>query len=161
MTRHILVLLSAAFLVGCESMPWMTGGDHSKHHMTYLPGDLKWEETKSLPPGAKIAMLEGALDKPGFFTARAMLPDGYKVPPHWHPGVERVTVLEGTFYLGEGEKWDESSAKALTAGTYSTMPAGMRHYGWAKGRTVLQISSIGPWGITYVNPADDPRKMGK
>jgi quercetin dioxygenase-like cupin family protein len=125
-------------------------------HVTAMPADLKWRDADSLK-GAKIAVLEGDMSKPGYFCARVLLPDGLRVPPHWHPNAERVTILQGTLYLGEGDSFDQSKGTALPAGAYSSMPAGMRHYAWAKGETILQINTIGPWGITYVNPADDPR----
>jgi hypothetical protein len=38
------------------------------------------------------------------------------------------------------------------------MPKGMHHYAWASGETVVQLHGIGPFAITYVNAADDPRK---
>jgi hypothetical protein len=38
------------------------------------------------------------------------------------------------------------------------MPSGTRHYASAKGETVVQLHGVGPWGINYVNAADDPRK---
>ena len=122
-----------------------------------MPDELKWEDSKALPPGAKVAILEGDPQKEGFFAMRAKLPAGYKIPPHYHPCPERVTVLSGTFHLGAGEKFDDKAGKTLPAGSYTSMPPGMRHYAWTEGETVLQISTIGPWGITYVNPADDPR----
>ena len=56
-----------------------------------------------------------------------------------------------------GARFDPAAAQALPAGTYSSMPPGMTHYGWATGPTVLQLSSIGPWQVIYVDPADDPR----
>jgi hypothetical protein len=34
----------------------------------------------------------------------------------------------------------------------------MAHYVFADGDTVIQINSTGPWGLTYVNPKDDPRQ---
>jgi hypothetical protein len=141
----------------------MGGGGANNHapHLMYLPDDVKWETPQSLPPGAKVAMLEGDMAKRGFFTARAWLPDGYRIPPHWHPNDERITVLAGTFYLGEGETFDQSALKAMPPGTYSSMPPGMRHFAWTKGETIIQISTIGPWGINYVNPDDDPRKGSK
>ena len=49
----------------------------------------------------------------------------------------------------------------MPAGTFGFWPAGMRHFAWAKGETVLQLHGIGPWTITYVNPADDPRNAKK
>ena len=131
---------------------------HPAHHKVFLPDKIDWRDgPPSLPAGAKFVVLEGDPAKPGFFAMRAKLPDGFKVPPHWHPGVERVTVLSGTFHLGAGEKFDKSSAQALPAGSYSSMQPGMKHFGWAQGETVIQIATEGPWGITYVNPADDPR----
>jgi hypothetical protein len=29
---------------------------------------------------------------------------------------------------------------------------------WTSEETIGQVHSIGPWSVTYVNPADDPRK---
>ena len=71
---------------------------------------------------------------------------------------ERITVLSGILNLGSGDTFDEKKAKALSPGTYSSMPPKMTHFAWMTGETILQLSSLGPWTITYVNPADDPRK---
>jgi quercetin dioxygenase-like cupin family protein len=130
-------------------------------HILILPDDVKWEDMPSLPPGAKGAVLEGDPTKEGFFTIRAKFPDGYKIPPHFHPNPERVTVLSGTFHLGMGDKLDKDAAKSLPVGAYTSMPKGMHHYAWSEGETTVQISSMGPWGITYLNPSDDPRKAAK
>jgi hypothetical protein len=54
------------------------------------------------PPGAKMAVLEGDPTKEGIFTMRLLLPDGYGVAPHWHPKVERLTIISGTLNLGTG-----------------------------------------------------------
>jgi hypothetical protein len=43
-------------------------------------------------------------------------------------------------------------------GSFAVMPAGVRHFASMKGETILQLHGVGPWGITYVNPADDPRQ---
>jgi quercetin dioxygenase-like cupin family protein len=85
------------------------------------------------------------------------LPDNYKIAPHYHPTAERITVLSGTLQLAEGDSFDTSRLQDLPAGSYATMPAGMHHFASTKGQTVIQLSTIGPWGITYLNPADDPR----
>ena len=127
-------------------------------HKIVMPDSIKWEDAKSLPPGAKLAVLEGDPTKEGFIAFRIKLPANYKIPPHYHPSPERVTVLSGTLHLGMGDKVDEKSATALTAGSYSSMPPQMHHFGWTEGETVLQLATIGPWEITYLNPSDDPRK---
>ena len=124
----------------------------------YPADKIQWQEgPPSLPKGAMIAVLEGDPSKEGPFVLRLKLPDVYRVPPHTHPKTERVTVISGTLYLGEGDQFDESKAVALPAGSYSTMPPGMKHFAFTREDTVIQVSSIGPWGITYVNAADDPR----
>jgi quercetin dioxygenase-like cupin family protein len=145
-----------------------TGERVQNHQMTapdkaemkiYPATDVQWKEgPASLPAGAKFAVLEGDPTKEGVFTMRLSLPDGFKIPPHWHSNVEHVTVVSGTFNVGMGEKFDETATRVMPAGTFAFWPAGMRHFAWAKGETVLQLHGVGPWTITYVNPSDDPRK---
>jgi hypothetical protein len=139
------------------------GADQAAGEMGIFPAaKVKWTDgPASLPAGAKLAVLEGDPAKEGFFTMRLWLPDGFKVAPHWHPKVEHVTVISGTFNLGMGEKFNQAGAREMTAGTFGFWPAGMRHFAWAKGDTVIQLHGIGPWTITYVNPSEDPRKTKK
>lgn len=129
-------------------------------HRYFLPTDIKWTDAPpAMPKGSKVAVLEGDLASPGPFTMRVMVPAGYKIPPHFHPGIEHVTVLSGSFFMAQGEKWDESKGHELTAGSFCYMAAGTRHYAWTKRPAVLQVHGMGPWGITYVNPTDDPRNQ--
>ncbi|HYE66691.1 MAG TPA: cupin domain-containing protein [Pyrinomonadaceae bacterium] len=127
-------------------------------HGFFTPGDIKWVDAPpSLPPGAKVALLEGDPTQAGPFTMRLRVPAGYKIAPHWHPQVEHLTVISGTFHLGMGEKFDQSAGRAMTAGTFGFMPPEMRHFAWATEETIVQLHGIGPWKIIYVNPSDDPR----
>ncbi|MGH6689463.1 MAG: cupin domain-containing protein [Gammaproteobacteria bacterium] len=127
-------------------------------HVMVLPNDLKWADVPSLPPGAKIALIEGKLTEAAPFTFRLKFPAGYQIPAHWHPATERVTVLAGTLNLGLGEKLDRAKTHGLTPGSVMIMQAKTPHYGWTTEETTVQIHGTGPWGVTYVNPADDPRK---
>jgi hypothetical protein len=67
------------------------------------------------------------------------------------------TVLSGTFAMGMGEKFDEEDDEGPAAGGYAKLPAEMRHYAMAKTPVTLQVHGTGPFVLTYVNPADDPR----
>ncbi len=130
-----------------------------KDHEIVTPDAIKWVDgPASLPPGAKMAILEGDPTKDGPFVLRVKMPDGFKIMPHTHAKDERVTVLTGTLYLGMGDKFDEKVAKTMPAGPYGRTGAGMRHFGYVQGETVLQLHGTGPWTVEYVNPADDPRK---
>ncbi len=129
-------------------------------YVMVLPGDVEWgPATPKLPPGAQIAVLLGDPSKPGgSYVFRAKLPDGDSVPPHWHPMDENVTVIEGVMMLGFGERVDRTTMRELPVGSYVTLPKGMPHYNRMKGETILQFHGIGPYDITYVNPADDPSR---
>jgi hypothetical protein len=127
-------------------------------HVVYNAIDLKWAPgPPSLPRGAKVAVVQGDPDSPGPFTMRVRIPAGYKVRPHFHPADENVTVLSGDFHMAVGDTWDATKGHTLTAGAFSSMPHGMHHYAWTTKGSVFQVHGMGPWGITYVNPTDDPR----
>jgi quercetin dioxygenase-like cupin family protein len=131
---------------------------HGGHQMV-TPGDLKWSDVPSLPPGAKIAVIEGPMNQAVPFTVRLKFPANYQIPAHSHPEVERVTVLTGTFYMGTGDKLDKKSSSAMKPGSLMLMQPKTNHFAWtAKEEVIVQLNGTGPWGVTYVNPADDPRK---
>jgi quercetin dioxygenase-like cupin family protein len=128
-------------------------------HGIFAPDTIKWQNGPgSLPQGAKFAVLEGDPAKEGVFTMRLSMPDGFQIPPHSHPAVEHITVISGTFHIGMGDKFDESKLSPMPAGTFGFMAPKMNHFAMAKGDTVVQLHGTGPWQISYVNPADDPRK---
>jgi hypothetical protein len=124
----------------------------------HRPDRLVWTDAPaSLPPGAKVAVLDGDPARAGPFVMRMKFPDGYRVLPHTHPKPERVTVLAGTLHIGMGATFDAAKCEAMPVGAYGTWPAGMKHFGWFQGETVIQLHGEGPWAVEYVNPADDPR----
>jgi uncharacterized RmlC-like cupin family protein len=87
------------------------------------------------------------------------MPANYKIPPHLHKASENVTVLAGVFSIGLGEKFDQGSGQALPVGGFVSIPPKHPHYAWAGGQeTVVQVHGVGPTDLTFVNPADDPRK---
>jgi hypothetical protein len=151
----VLVLASFAFAADAKKKTMAAAPAHA----TYAPADIKWMDAPAvLPAGAKAAVLEGDPSKPGYFAMRLSAPDGYKIPPHWHPNVERVTVISGTLHIGMGDTFDESKGQAMPAGTYATMQPKVHHFAWTEGDTVIQLTTLGPWKLVYVNPKDDPSK---
>ena len=129
-----------------------------------VPGPVQASEIKwgaappTLPAGAEMAVLAGDPAKPGPVTVRLKMPKGYQIPAHRHPTDERVTVISGELGLGMGDKLDMKASKVLKPGGYAVAAAHMNHYAWTKAGAVVQIDLMGPFGITYENPADDPIK---
>ena len=128
------------------------------HHATVQSDALKWSAPAAYAAGAQIAVIKGDPTKEGMYVVRLKVPAGFKIPAHNHPNDENVTVLSGSFNIGTGDKLDEKKGMLIKAGGYSFVAKGMSHYAWFTEETVLQLHGMGPQGITYVNPADDPRK---
>jgi hypothetical protein len=159
MKRFIPTLL----LAGCLCSAWAVcadkEGEHKDGHVILAPDKLQWKPHPALPSGAQAAVLSGDPAKAGsLYAVRVKVPDGYKVPPHWHPTDENVTVLQGSLLIGTGDKFDQAKMQPVPTGGFMRMPKEMRHFAMAKGEAIIQVHGVGPFEINYVNPADDPRK---
>jgi quercetin dioxygenase-like cupin family protein len=121
---------------------------------------LHWQVPDVLPPGALIAIVRGDPTGPGESTLELSMPNGYRIPPHFHPGFEHVEVREGTLLAGMGDRLDPKRTQPLGGGDSATAPAGMHHFSIAKGHTVLSVTFMGPYTITYVRAEDAPRPRG-
>jgi quercetin dioxygenase-like cupin family protein len=149
----VVVLTSLAFAAGFGSKAQQNGTLPS--HSVIPPRELHWGP--SALPGVQIAVLSGNPDKTGEpFVIRIKTKDGTKIPPHWHPTDEHITVLQGLFAVGVGEKFESSRLQDLAPGTYAFMPKQVRHFACSKGETIAQVHGIGPFQIIWVNPADVP-----
>jgi len=127
-------------------------------HGIFPPSEIAWKDgPPSLAAGAKFAVLEGDPSKEGLFTMRLWMPDGFRIMPHWHPAVEHVTVVSGTFHVGMGDTFEADKAGGLATGTFAFLAPKMHHFAWAEGETVVQLHGVGPWQINYLDPASDPR----
>jgi hypothetical protein len=122
----------------------------------FNPDDLQWGAAPpDLPKGAKLAVLHGDPMKAGTYTIRLKMPDGYKVPPHWHTQTEQLTIVSGTLVLHMGDTM-KAEAHDLVVGGFHFLPAKMHHAAEARGETIVQIDGPGPFDIHYLNPADKP-----
>lgn len=111
----------------------------------------------TLPAGAQLAVLHGDPGKPGPFVMRLRFPAGYSVAPHWHPVTETVTIISGNLMFGMGDKADRSAAKPYGPGGFVVTGPKENHYAFTDSGATIQVAAEGPFQITYVNPADDPR----
>lgn len=111
-------------------------------------------EIPGFASGVKLAVIHGDPNaETGDYTVRLAFPDGYKFPAHWHPLAEHVTVLEGTFVLGMGDKIDATKLQSFPPGAFLYIPGKMAHFGGAKGATVIQLHGMAPFKIELSKPA--------
>ncbi len=128
------------------------------NHVAVAPNALKWGDAPpGLPAGARVAVISGDPSQPQPYVLRAQMPANYRIPPHWHPTVENITVISGTVAVGMGDKFDDATMEAVPAGGFTLVPADMHHYFMTKSAATIQVHGTGPFAVTYVNPADDPR----
>ena len=115
-------------------------------------GDLKWTP---IMKGCDLAGVSGDSNAEGApFVLRIRCADGTKVPAHWHPTDENLTVLKGTFLVGMGETFEEAKLQTMNVGNFLTMPKEMRHFAICKGETIVQVHGMGPFKVNWVNPSE-------
>ena len=151
----VLVTALAAVASVCSAQTRQSGTARVSKALMWGPAPAVF------PAGAKMAVERGDPTKSGEFVVRLSFPAGYRIPPHWHPTAEHVRIRSGTFLVGMGDAIDESKTMKMTPGDTGTIPPKMHHYAVARGATVLSIRAMGPFAMTYVKPADDPRNEEK
>ena len=146
-----LACLSAAALLGMASL--------SREEKSETPGhgiirsaDLKWTP---IMKGCELAPVNGDPAAEGTeFVLRLKCAAGTKIPVHWHPTDENVTVLQGTFQVGMGERFDASKLESMTPENFASVPKEMRHFALSKTATIVQVNGIGPFKVNWVNPSE-------
>jgi anti-sigma factor ChrR (cupin superfamily) len=126
--------------------------DNGDAHKIVHFGDLKWTP---IIKGCDVAPVDGDMNAEGTpFVLRIRCTDGSRIPAHWHPTDENVTVLKGTFLVGMGETFDESKMRTMNVGNFVSMPKEMRHFAMSKGETIVQVHGSGPFKVNWVNPSE-------
>jgi quercetin dioxygenase-like cupin family protein len=117
------------------------------------PADVHWQDIPGAH-GAQMATLLGDPDKPGLYVVRAKFPPHVMDRPHWHPNARYVTVLQGTWYTGTGDRFDLAHAVPLKPGSVMMHPAKAAHWDGSAGNetVIVQIMGEGPATTTPVDP---------
>ena len=120
--------------------------------------DIVWKPFPAFPAQVRLAVLVGKPSEEGLYTIRVKVPRGVKLMPHMHPEDRQYTVISGIFYIGLGDQFEADKLEAYPPGSVIVLPGSTSHFHWAKSSDyVTQVTAIGPLGLDYVNPKDDPR----
>jgi quercetin dioxygenase-like cupin family protein len=127
---------------------------------TTVGSERAWKESSSIPPGAKMLLVYGDPKRAGPYIFRVKFPAGYKLPAHKHPDQRTVTVLQGTYWSGLGERYEQDKLQKFGQGSFYVTEAGVPHFAYAETEVIVQEMGIGPIDepIEYMSSADDPRK---
>lgn len=120
--------------------------------------ETHWVPATLFPQGAMLSIVSGDPSQPGQSVAELLLPDGYRVPVHFHPMGERLEVREGALLVGTGDRGEVERTAVLSPGDTAFAAADSHHYWVARGRTVIALTFEGPYTITYVHAHEAPRR---
>lgn len=139
--------------------PATTGRRGKAAFRAVLPEQIKWKPFPAFPPSARLAVVVGEPSHPGLYTIRVKVPSGVKLMPHRHPEDRIYTVISGVFHIGLGDRFDADKLQAYPPGSVIVLPGDTSHFHWARsGEYVSQVAGIGPLGLEYLDPRDDPRR---
>lgn len=123
-----------------------------------LSEDIDWKPFPAFPPSVRLAVIVGDPSSEGPYTIRVHVPHGVTLMPHRHPEDRVYTVISGVFYIGLGDQFDAEKLQAYPPGAVVVLPGDTPHFHWAKsGEYITQVAAIGPLGLEYLDPKDDPR----
>ena len=124
---------------------------NKKEIIAFTPLQVRWFTPSYYTDGRQRAQLLGDSSQGGAWVDRAKIPAGKRVLAHTHPQDELVTVIEGTWYLGEGAKFNPTNLKAYPAGSFIVIPAGVPHFVASKeGPVIVQLSGNAKFQTDYV-----------
>ncbi len=126
-------------------------GQNKKEIVATTPDDVRWFTPSSYTDGRQRAQLFGDSSQGDAWIDRVKIPGGARVLAHTHAQDELVTIIEGTWYLGEGVKFDADKLRGYPRGSFIVIPAGVPHFVAAEqGPVVVQISGTGKFQTEYV-----------
>jgi quercetin dioxygenase-like cupin family protein len=131
-----------------------------KNYDTSFASDNAWKDMTAIPAGAKMILVYGDPKEKGPYVVRVKFPAGYKLPAHKHQDPRTVTVLQGTYWSGVGDTFDQGKMTKFTPGSFYTTAAGVPHSAFAETEVIIQEMGQGPVDnpIEYVDASQDPRK---
>src|SRR6266850_909716 len=150
--KRVLLAVAAVLIVLVAITSAMTWADQNKKEIVGLtPEQVRWFTPSYYKDGRQRAQLIGDSSRGGAWIDRVKIPAGARALAHTHPQDELVTVIEGTWYLGAGERFDANKLKGYPAGSFIVIPAGVPHFVAAKeGAVIVQLSGTGKFGTDYL-----------
>ena len=115
-----------------------------------LPDQIPWSAVDAR--GAQNAVVVGDPGKPGFYMVYTKWTKGNHFSrPHFHPNDRYIVVLQGTWWVGSGTKFDPANTTPMPAGSFVTHFGKQVHWDGAKDEdAVLLIMGEGPATATEV-----------
>jgi quercetin dioxygenase-like cupin family protein len=151
MKKVPLIVATLLIALAALTLARTWAGQNKKEIVGLTREQVRWFTPPYYKDGRQRAQLFGDSSQDGAWVDRVKIPAGARVLAHTHPQDELVTVIEGTWYLGEGERFDPAKLKGYPAGSFIIIPAGVPHFVAAKsGGVIVQLSGTRKFGTDYL-----------
>ena len=151
MKKVFLAAAAVVLVLAAVTLPKTSAGQNKKQILGLTPEQVQWFTPSYYKDGRQRAQLFGDSSQDGAWVDRVKIPAGMRVLAHTHPHDEMVTVIEGTWYLGEGERFDSAKLKGYRAGSFIVIPAGLPHFVATKeSGVIVQLNGTGKFGTDYL-----------
>ena len=151
MKKGLLVGAAVAVVLAAITSAMTWDYKTQKEIVGLTPEQVRWFTPPYYKDGRQRAQLFGDSSQGGAWIDRVKIPGGMRVLAHTHPQDELVTVIEGTWYLSAGERFNPANLKGYPAGSFIVIPAGVPHFVAAKdGAVIVQLSGTGKFGTEYL-----------
>ena len=146
-----LMAAAAVIVLAAVTLTRTWAGPDKKEVIGLTPEQVRWFTPSYYKDGRQRAQLFGDSSQGGAWVDRAKIPAGMRVLAHTHPQDELVTVIEGTWYLGEGDRFDAAKLKGYPAGSFIVIPAGVPHFVATKdAQVIVQLSGTEKFSSDYL-----------
>lgn len=137
-----IVVIAVMIAVGWGAAQAGSGLDHL---FSQTPAEMRFVPDAA-HAGYETAVLVGDPTQPGVYAVQTRLPANTRIEPHVHGEMWRIaTVLSGTLYYAQGDRFDEGKLRALPPGSVIVEPMNVAHFARTKGEPVLlHIVAEGP-----------------
>jgi hypothetical protein len=139
--RYLVAPLALACMLGIAS-----AAELNPAAVVYkLPDQIPWGPVNAA--GGQTAVVVGDPSKPGFYMVYNRWTKGNHFSrPHFHPNDRYIVVLQGTWWVGSGPKFDpDNGSVPMPAGSFVTHYGKQVHWDGAKDEdAVLLITGEGP-----------------
>ena len=151
MKKVLLIVATLLIALAAVTLARTWAGQNKKEIVGLTREQVRWFTPPYYKDGRQRAQLFGDSSQDGAWIDRVRIPAGARVLAHTHSHDELVTVIEGTWYLGEGERFDPAKLNGYPAGSFIIIPAGVPHFVAAKsGGVIVQLSGTGKFGTDYL-----------
>ena len=151
MKRFLSAVATVVTIVAAVACSASLAEQSQRNIVGLTAAEVRWFTPPYYHDGRQRAQLFGDSSQGGAWIDRVKIPGGARVLAHTHPQDELVTVIEGTWYLGEGAKFDPAKLKGYPAGSFIVIPAGIPHFAATKeGTVVVQLSGIDKFQTNYL-----------